>query len=192
VRSREKNLPPQIKAFGADAIPYRTVAWHCARIARIANGWAPTQRGKKTHKIAASAVLGLHAQEPKISARKISFRLRVPRSSVQRYLKRAGAKYIRAQVVPHILTAAQKRVQVERCQVLLTHLRDKMLWPRTVTGDESWVEFESSVPGIRVLPNVPRPTRPAKQLTTRKTLISVFFFHLWVPFCPLSREWADC
>jgi len=82
-----------VTAFGADAIPYRTVAWHCARIIKRANCLTQKPRGKKVNETSASAVLELHTKEPTTSARQISRRLKIPRSSAQRYLKRAGAKY---------------------------------------------------------------------------------------------------
>jgi len=164
-----------VTEFGATAIPYRTVAWHCSRMARIAGGWKPNTRGKKTDETTASSVIELHIREPAISANEISRCLKVPQSSVRRYLKLAGAKYMRAQIVPHLLTAAQKQARVELCRGLLAHLRDKKRWPLTVTGDESLIELESSVPGIWVLPNEHQPVRQAKQMTTKKTLLSVFF-----------------
>ena len=111
-----------VTELGTNAILYRTVAWHCSRIARISRGWNPKPRGRKTDESAAASVIELHTTEPEISAKKISRRLKIPRTSVRRYLKRAGAKFMRAQIVPHLLTAAQKQARVKLCRVLLSHL----------------------------------------------------------------------
>ncbi|WKY13154.1 hypothetical protein Q1695_004178 [Nippostrongylus brasiliensis] len=77
------------------------------------------------------------------STRQLSAKLSCSHSAVARGLRRAGYKNVKGGDVPHELTLDNKNRRIDCATELLTKRRTFAWLERLITGDESWVLYET-------------------------------------------------
>ena len=93
---------------GHHVYSYKTVVYHCARLARKAAGGQKDLRGRPRREIVDEKILEKHATNPDLSARKMAMEIEEPRETVRRHLIDMGARHCSWQRQPHELTPGQK------------------------------------------------------------------------------------
>lgn len=123
-----------------------------------------------------NVVLDALAKEPTSSAHKLEKTTGVPRTTVRRILHQAGMAPKKPHLVPHQLTAHQQQQRKDICEANLNQPHLTTVLNTLICQDEKWIYYSNPAHNqIWVSAGAPPPTRPKRDIHSKKNMISFWF-----------------
>jgi hypothetical protein len=184
-------------SLGFEAPPYSTVSYwvQMFKLGHEILEW-PQSPGRPDELDLDDRILQALNDYPFHSVRSLASSLKRSASTIHEHLARAGFEMKHVNWIPHTLSDEHKRLCVEYAHELLELLhkaRDNS-WNYFVTGDESWLYFETSHDRIWLQRNDARPVRAKKVINSPKAMLTVFWspngFHI-IEALPAGRNFTS-
>ena len=131
-------------AFGKDVVAKCTVQNWFVRFKRGDTELEDKSRVGRPPALDDDVLLDAIKEDPGVSVRELETRLGHGHSTIDRRLESLGYRKVLTRWVPHAMTDGLKMTRLTICQSLLLRSHRKEFLEDIVTGDESWVLYESN------------------------------------------------
>lgn len=163
-------------AFGKDVVAKRTVQNWFVRFKRGDTELEDKSRVGRPPALDDDVLLDAIKEDPGVSVRELETRLGHGHSTIDRRLESLGYRKVLTRWVPHAMTDGLKMTRLTICQSLLLRSHRKEFLEDIVTGDESWVLYESNTRRAVWIPRGEEPpTQPKPNLHPQKILLCCFW-----------------
>ena len=163
-------------ALGEDTTSISTVKRCFARFEGGDTDFEEKPRSGRPLKVEDSLILGAVKEDPEVSTRSLATRLRCSHQTVLSRLQVLGYRKVLTRWIPHVLTDSTRFTRISICQSLLLRPQRKEFLRDLITGDESWVLYDSNTRRALWLPQGEDPPTQAKSdLHPKKCLLCCFW-----------------
>lgn len=142
----------------------------------IQTGFDDAPRPGRPQKLDTDELEELLEEDSGQTTRQLAHLLEVDHSTIVRRLNALGKVWKAGKWVPHKLTEVNKAQRLNTCVSLLARQKKKSFLHKIVTGDESWIYYESPKRKKHWLnPGTPAPAQPKPNLHRKKALLCVWW-----------------
>lgn len=163
-------------ALGENTTAIRTVHRWFARFAEGDTIFEDKPRSGRPHAVEDSVVLAAVREDPEANTRSLATRLGCTQSTVVSRLQALGYRKVLTRWIPHTLTDDMRYTRITICQSLLLRPHRKEFLEDLVTGDESWILYDSNAHrAVWLHRGEDPPTQPRSDLHPKKVLLCCFW-----------------